>query len=412
MRTILIVGAGQAGLQLGNSLLENGYDVTIVSAREPEEIRTGKVISTQVLFHPALDLERRHGLNLWEQDAPQIPGIVTTVVDPPGNPALRFQGSWDSPALSVDQRVKMPGWLELFEGRGGNVVYRNLTPADLEQLVHRHDLTLIAAGKGELGHLFERDAQRSPFDRRQRVLSCIYLHGVTPWSEYPEGLGGINLIPGVGELFSIPAYTTSGPCHIEFWEGLPNGPLDCWRDHPSVQQHLRRTLDLMREYVPWEYERCVDAEPTDALCSLTGGYPPVVRRPVGRLSDGACVLGMADVVVLNDPIAGQGANNAAHCAEIYLGSILERGDQPFDPDWMQRTFDAYWDYAQHPTNFSNALLGPPPEHFQRVLGAAADSEAVARRFANGFAEPPDFAEWLLDSAKCDDYLVSVASAVK
>ena len=39
MRKILIVGAGQAGLQLGLSLLAEGYDVTLMSARTPDEIR-------------------------------------------------------------------------------------------------------------------------------------------------------------------------------------------------------------------------------------------------------------------------------------------------------------------------------------------------------------------------------------
>ena len=39
MRKILIVGAGQAGLQLANGLAQNGYDVTVVSNRTPEQIR-------------------------------------------------------------------------------------------------------------------------------------------------------------------------------------------------------------------------------------------------------------------------------------------------------------------------------------------------------------------------------------
>ena len=41
MRKILIVGAGQAGLQLALSLQAEGYDVTVMSARTPDEIRNG-----------------------------------------------------------------------------------------------------------------------------------------------------------------------------------------------------------------------------------------------------------------------------------------------------------------------------------------------------------------------------------
>lgn len=212
-------------------------------------------------------------------------------------------------------------------------------------------------------------------------------------------------------MFSIPAYTTSGPCHIEFIEAVPGGPFDCWGDRPDPATHLRRMLELMREYTPWEYERCVIAEPTDARSTLVGSYAPVVRRPIARLSGSAHVLGMADVIVLNDPIAGQGANNAAHCAAIYLESIVSRGNRPFDTEWMQQTFDAYWEYARHATQFSNALLLPMPAHVRRALNAAARNETVARRLAHGYTEPADFTDWIMSPDRCDAYLASVSEAV-
>lgn len=408
MRKILIVGAGQAGLQLGLSLLAEGYDVTIMSARTPDEILGGRVMSTQAMFGPALQVERDRGLNLWEQDTPQIKAIHVTVSDPPGTPALSFVGPWDEYAQSVDQRVKMAGWLELFEARGGRVVYHGVMTSDLEGLASLYELTIIAAGKGELVELFDRDPRRSPYDRPQRALACIYVHGMTPRPEPPEPRVGINVTPGIGELFTIPGYTTSGPCDILFWEGVPGGPLDCWEDRPGPEAQLQRTLDLMREYTPWEHERCADVEPTDGRCNLSGAYAPVVRHPVGELSDSAYVLGMGDVVVANDPIAGQGSNNAAHCAAIYLQSILDRGDQPFDREWMRRTFDAYWAYARHVTNFSNMLLGPLPEHVQRVLGAATQIPTVAHRFAYGYADPTDFENWITDPDEADAYLASVS----
>jgi hypothetical protein len=43
---------------------------------------------------------------------------------------------------------------------------------------------------------------------------------------------------------------------------------------------------------------------------------------------------MADAVVLNDPITGQGSNNAAKRAELYLAGILEHGDDPFSAEWV------------------------------------------------------------------------------
>jgi hypothetical protein len=409
MRKILIVGAGQAGLQLALSLQAEGYEVTVMSARTPQEILSGRVMSTQAMFGPALQIERSRGLNLWEEQAPKIGSIYVSVAGPVGVPALSFAGPLDEYAQSVDQRVKMSGWLDLFSQRGGNVVYHSVMTSDLEGLAALYELTIIAAGKGELVQLFDRDPARSPFTAPQRALAVIYVHGMKPLPAHPPTHVGINATPGVGELFTMPCYTTSGPCDILFWEGVPAGPLDRFQDRPGPQVHLARTLDLMREYTPWEYERCSEVEPTDARSTLVGSYPPVVRHPVGRLSTATSVLGMADVVVANDPICGQGSNNACHCAAIYLESILDRGMKPFDPEWMQATFDAYWDYARHPTTFSNALLGPLPEHVQRVLGTATQNAAVARRFANGYARPADFDNWLMDPGKSDAYLASVST---
>ena len=409
MRKILIVGAGQAGLQLALSLQAEGYDVTVMSARTPGEIRGGRIMSTQAMFGPSLQIERERGLNLWEDETPKFVAQYVTVAGPPGNAALRIITPWSEYGQSVDQRVKMAGWLELFSQRGGNVVCHPVMTSDLEGLSCLYELVIIAAGKGELVELFDRDPSRSPFRAPQRALACVYVHGMKPRPGHPDVHVGINVTPGAGELFSIPGYTNSGPCDILLWEGVPGGPLDRFGDRPDPQAHLARTLDLMREYAPWEYERCGDVEPTDARATLTGGYTPVVRKPVGQLSGSSSVLGMGDVVVANDPICGQGASNACHCASIYFRSILERGQEPFDPQWMQRTFDAYWDYARHSTAFSNLMLGPLPEHVQRILGVASQNPAVALRFAEGYANPPDLENWLMDPGRADAYLASVTN---
>ncbi|SNQ47280.1 putative oxygenase subunit protein [Frankia canadensis] len=408
MRKILIVGAGQSGLQLALTLREHDYDVTVMSARTPEEIRSGRVMSTQAMFHTALQTERDHGLSLWEAETVGIQGLGVSIAGPDGARALDWFGRLDRPAQSVDQRVKMAGWSELFEERGGKLIISGVTTSDLNSLAELYDLVIVAAGKGELVGLFDRDASRSPFSAPQRALSLAYVHGLAPRPEHPDSPGvRFNIVPGVGELFVIPAYTLSGNCDILFFEGVPGGPLDCWDDHPAPAAHLGRLLDLVRTHVPWEYERCGDVELTDANATLAGGYTPVVRRPVGELPSGRAVLGMADVVVANDPITGQGSNSAAKCATSYLASILEHGDRPFDRGWMQGAFDRYWDYAQHVTTWTNALLGPPPEHVVQILGAASAHETVARRFVNGFDDPTDFRQWFLDPAGAAEYLATL-----
>jgi hypothetical protein len=410
MRKVLIVGAGQAGLQLGLSLQSHDYDVTVMSARTPEEIRGGRVMSTQCMFGVALQHERHYDLNLWEQQAPDIEGLGLSIAGPDHERAVDWLGELDDYAQSVDQRVKMSGWLELFEERGGKVVYHGVTTYDVDALTHFYDLVVIAAGKGELVQLFDRDPSRSPYTSTQRILAVVYVHGMAPRPEHPNVQAvRFNAVPGVGELFIMPCLTLSGPCDILFFEGIPGGPLDCWDDRPPPAEHLKRTLDLMRQFVPWEYERCHQVQLTDGRATLTGGYPPVVRRPVGELPSGGRVLGMADVVVANDPITGQGSNSASKCAASYLGSILEHGDRPFDGAWMQQAFDRYWSDAQHTTMWTNAMLAPPPEHVMKLLGAAGAYPEIAHRFVNGFADPTDYQHWFLDPDKTQRYLASVTA---
>lgn len=409
MRKILVVGAGQSGLQLALSLQQHGYDVTVMSARTPDEIRGGRVMSTQCMFNDALQTERDEGLNLWEAECVTVDGLGVSIAGEDSSRALNWIGWLDNYGQSVDQRVKMAGWLELFEQRGGKLVIHGVTTADLNSLSTMYDLTVVAAGKGELVQLFDRDNERSVWTKPQRALSVVYAHGVEPRPEHPNNRAvRFNLIPGVGELFMIPGLTLSGNCEILFFEGIPGGPLDCFTDRPSPQEHLDRTLALMKKYLPWEYDRARNAELTDDRATLAGGYTPVIRKPVGTLPSGGKVLGMADVVVANDPITGQGSNNAAKCADSYLHSIIERGDQPFDDAWMTETFEKYWGYAQHVTNWTNAMLTPPPPHVMDILGAAQENPVVAKRFANGFSDPSDYQHWFMDPQKAADYLASVS----
>ncbi|WP_035845456.1 styrene monooxygenase/indole monooxygenase family protein [Kitasatospora azatica] len=409
MRRIAIVGAGQAGLQLALGLLAAGYRVTVVAARTPEQLRTGPVLSTQAMFGPALRIERAAGLNLWEAETPAVHSVRGTLAAPPDGPqevavqALAFTAVMDEPGQSVDQRIKMAGWLELLAERGGRIEYRTLDGAGLRALAERHELTIVAAGRGELAELFERDAGRSPFDRPQRTLTCLYLHGVGVPDPAAEPRARMHAIPGAGELYLQPALTGSGPCTILLWEALPGGPLDCFADRPAPDEQLDRILGLLRTRLPWEYELCAEAEPTDGLANLYGAVTPTVRHPVARLGEGCHVLGIADTLVLNDPITGQGANNAARAAALYQRAIIERGGAPFTPDWMRETFELCWQHARHSVEFTTAML-TMPEHLQGVFAAAAQHEAVARRFANTYADPADYAAWLATPELTAGYL--------
>ncbi len=409
MRKILIVGAGQSGLQLALGLQAQGYEVTLMSNRTADEIRAGRVMSTQCMFDTALGHERDLSLNFWESQAPRIEGLGVSVAGPESQRVIDWVGRLDGFAQSIDQRVKFAGWMETFAQRGGQLVIHGAAVSDLDYFSRTYDLVLVAAGKGELVSMFGRDAARSPYTEPQRALAVSYVHGLGARPEHPDfDAVRCNLVPGVGELFVMPTLTTSGRADILFWEGIPGGPLDVFQGVKDPSEHLALTLELMEKFTPWEYARATKVELTDANGTLAGRYAPTVRNPIGRLPGGGLVLGVADVVVANDPITGQGSNSAAKCAASYLSSIVEHGDRPFDEAWMQSTFDTYWATAQHVTKWTNAMLGVPPEHVLNLIGAAGELPPVADRFANGFNDPSDFENFFYEPEKTGAYLSSVA----
>ena len=108
MAKITIIGGGQSGLQLGIGLRQNGHEVTLVSDRTPEQVRDGRVMSSQCMFATALDHERALGIGFWDDTCPPVKGIALSVPHPeiPGAKAIDWAARLDRVALSVDQRVK------------------------------------------------------------------------------------------------------------------------------------------------------------------------------------------------------------------------------------------------------------------------------------------------------------------
>ncbi|WP_260855190.1 hypothetical protein [Mesorhizobium amorphae] len=88
-KRITILGGGQAGLQLACGLLQHGgYEVKVVQNRTAEDMRTGKVLSSQCMFDTALQNEREVGLSFWEKECPTVDSI-NFVVPSPDQPAPR-----------------------------------------------------------------------------------------------------------------------------------------------------------------------------------------------------------------------------------------------------------------------------------------------------------------------------------
>jgi flavin-dependent dehydrogenase len=405
MRKIAIIGGGQSGLQLALGLQKRGYDVTVVSNRTPEQIRKGRVTSSQFMFHESLQNERELGINFWEKECPNTDGVAFAVPGPDGTPALFWETKLDHPGQSVDQRLKFAGWTEEFAKRGGKLVIQDAGVAELEEHAKNNDLVIVASGKGEIARLFETDTANTPYTTPMRALALTYVKNMVPRKTFTAV--AFNLIPGVGEYFVFPALTLNGACEIMVFEGVPGGPMDCWADVKTPAQHLQRSKEILQKFLPWEAERCKNIELTDEMGILAGRFAPGVRKPVCKLPSGRLAMGMGDVVVLNDPITGQGSNTASKAAKVYMTRIAERGDKPFDAAWMQETFDTFWKYAQWVVKWTNSLLTPPPPHILQLMGAASQIPPLAGRIANGFNNPPDFNPWWFDANEAGKLIASL-----
>jgi hypothetical protein len=85
--------------------------------------------------------------------------------------ALFWEAKLDHYGQSVDQRIKFAGWMNEFTRRGGDLVINDAGAHDIDGYSKSHDLALVAAGRGEINSLFERDTEKSPYDRPMRVSS-------------------------------------------------------------------------------------------------------------------------------------------------------------------------------------------------------------------------------------------------
>jgi 2-polyprenyl-6-methoxyphenol hydroxylase-like FAD-dependent oxidoreductase len=384
---ITVVGGGQAGVVLALALQQDGLDVRLVQDRSPDTIRSGHVMSSQAMFQEALEIEKRFGLNLWDDLVPRMVRAHCIIAgEPYGEKAIEWTAGLDYPAQSIDQRLKLSVLIDAFADRGGNLEIQSVEITDLERYANDSALVIVAAGRGGVSGLFERDVSRSRFSTPQRSVALTYLKGV---EEFPAGTLTFMVMPGIGECFGFQALSLNGPCFILTFEGIIGGPMDSWDGVASPSEHFRHSLAIIEEFFPWQRERFKYAELTDDKGTLSGHVTPVVRKPVGVLPSGKLVLGMGDSLVLNDPIAGQGANNAVKCADTYHRRIVGRIGHAFDRAWMEATFEEYWARAKAATDLSTMLLVPPPHGLIDLHERAQHEPETARRLANGFAQPAD-----------------------
>ena len=224
--------------------------------------------------------------------------------------------------------------------------------------------------------------------------------------------GGTTVLPDVGEIIQFPFYANGKLCTLLALEAYIGKAMDRFSQAQSGQELLEISKKVIQQLKPDYYnaiaKRCCEAqiadmELVDEQAWVKGAITPIVRQPVGHLPSGAVVMGIGDVVLLHDPITGQGANNATKMAHLVKQRIIEHGNQRFDASWMQRVFDEFWNYVQHSRTFTDCLL-TPPAHLQDLMVAMAENPDILADYLQGLNHPPSLASWFFEPEAAKNYL--------
>ena len=382
-----IVGTGISGLTLALLLQREGVETTVYSPSTPDGIRRSRLPNTVARFEPTLARERELGVDHWAFPDCTMTGLSFYAgVDPP----VGFFGRSAGPIQAVDFRVLLPRFLEDYLERGGRleVTEGEPAPADVERWSERHELIVVAVGRGSMATLFPRDPARSPYDRPQRRLCAALLRGI----DLPDPLSvSFNVAPGAGEIFQMAVWSAEGMVSNLLIEAVPGGPLERlaeMRPDDDPAAFCAEVERLVAAHCPPIAERVHPGrlELLGPLDVLQGAVTPTVRRGWAPLGTGRFAVAVGDAWITNDPITGQGANLGSQCAWL-LGRAVAAGG-PYDEGFCQRVEAAMWEYAEPVTMWTNAFLGPPPPHVFGLLGAAASDPRVAAAFIDLFSDPP------------------------
>lgn len=397
MRKIAIVGAGQAGLLAAHALHLHGYEVTLYSDKSPEDfLQRSRPTGAAGRFEMAVGFERKLGLEHWGHEAPLCNGIHFTYCPGPGNQLLTLLGRIRSGRLmAIDLRMQSATWIRELAERGGKVEIEAVSVRRLEEIAASNDLTIVAAGRGEIMKLFPRDEARSTYRTPQRFLAMMCVTGVPMGPSYAPWFSPIkfNFFQHYGEMFWMPWYSKDHkPSLVCLFEAKTGSPFDRFRDCRSGEEVLKRGRELIRELIPWDYEVFEKGEICDENSWLVGAFTPEVRQIAGTLPSGRHVMALGDTAHSLDPIGGQGANNGSKMTQVYVDAILERGELPLDAEWMRATFERFWKRHRFCDLLNNTLLEPLTPAARLLLIAQygstgrPDDDSPQQRLADAFCE--------------------------
>ncbi|MEV1025969.1 styrene monooxygenase/indole monooxygenase family protein [Streptomyces sp. NPDC050264] len=384
MPDVGIVGAGVAGLHLGLMLRAHHIPVTLYTDREPKAAASARLPATVAHHAPTLRREEGLGVQRWPADAHGYGSHHHYV----GGPApLRFRGDFTAPSRAVDHRLYLPALAEDFQERGGQLRVAQLAPSELELLSGRHDLLVVASGRGPLSGLFPAVAGPATHRTPARLLCAGLYEGVTPSD--PKGVT-LSLAPGRGEVIEIPILTAAGDVTALVFECVPDGGADAVAGtdpRDDAGRFLRTVLGELAVHHPTVHERVDPAafRLTGPLDVVQGAIVPTVRQDYVALPGGRYALAVGDAHTVVDPIVGQGANIASYSAQIVADAVVE--DLAFDEMFCRRVARRRADVVLGAARWSSLMLRPPPEHIRDLLGALSLHKSAADTFTDNFGYP-------------------------
>lgn len=389
---------------LGAGLLRDGFDVTVYSDRTPDDYLHDRGRPTACLWGDQVVAERELELAFWDDTAPAINSIHLDLCLPDPMIAFSIGAGLRAPALAVDQRLKFAHGMRALAERGARIVVDHISAQKLEKVAAEHDLVVVTAGHRPLGELFPRDDVRSVHTEPRRSLFMMNIADYDLSARREHADLAFSFMPGVMELFWVPFLDKDrGVTRSIVVEAVPGGPADRFGSVQTADEGLDVLRGLARDLLPWESGFLAPARPTSPVTWLNGSVVPIVRQPVGTLPSGRHVLGLGDAVVLNDPLAGQGANNATRMATFFTSRITSRG-KDFTAEWLAAQFDDFWDYGRHVNDFSNVLLEPLAPFQQELLLAASRNQEIAGCVFEGFNDPASFTPWFTDRGRARGFL--------
>jgi 2-polyprenyl-6-methoxyphenol hydroxylase-like FAD-dependent oxidoreductase len=383
---IAIIGSGVAGLHLALLLQKQQIPATLYSDQTAAQLASGRMLNTVAHHNTTVRREQALGVDHWDLDEY---GYFCHHHYIGGPQPLSFPGAFCAPSRAIDYRVYLPRLLADFQERGGD--FRGGQAASQEEIARlseRHDLVVVATGKGGASAMFPVIGGKSPYARPQRRLCAGLYHGIAP--SQPKGVT-MSIAPPHGELLEIPTFSASGHVTVLLFENVPDGDTEVLADakydeDPAAFERL--VLEKLRAHHPQVFER-VDAarfgltRPEDLL---QGAVTPVLREDYAVLPNGKIIIAVGDAHSVVDPVVGQGANSAAYSA-WELGTVIAE-DPNFDQRFARKVGARRANRVQAISDWTNLMIAlPPAAHLLRLFGAMSQDPDVADEFTDNFNQP-------------------------